>query len=202
MPKVCVRIPWRVEYIKNISVNVCNAYHICLFFMNLNWSVCIKPGKWVIMYVYVSGILPLSTIFLFLFWNCSYITLVFFVFHFILCDVSLRYPILITYIHYLVNFYPFKSTWFHLRILAGFVVLDLQFFCVVFCRSLFVLLFFLVWPLCCLSFFDLRILITPLVSSCPFYFGHFVVWPSSIHGIFKRFTTTYIKLQFTSFHHK
>ena len=32
-----------------------------------------------------------------------------------------------------------------------------------FCRSLFVLLYF--WPLCCLSFFDLRILITLLVSS-------------------------------------
>jgi hypothetical protein len=31
--------------------------------------------------------------------------------------------------------------------------------------SLFVLLSFLFWPLCCLSFFDLRILITPLVSS-------------------------------------
>jgi len=38
-------------------------------------------------------------------------------------------------------------------------------FCVVFYRSLFVLLSFFFWPLCCLSFFDLRILITPLVSS-------------------------------------
>ena len=33
-----------------------------------------------------------------------------------------------------------------------------------FCRSLYVLLYFFFWPLCCLSF-DLRILITPLVSS-------------------------------------
>ena len=32
------------------------------------------------------------------------------------------------------------------------------------CRSLFVLLSFFFWPLCCL-FFDIRILITPLVSS-------------------------------------
>jgi hypothetical protein len=32
--------------------------------------------------------------------------------------------------------------------------------CVMFCRSLFVLLYFFFWPLCCLSF-DLRILITP-----------------------------------------
>ena len=35
----------------------------------------------------------------------------------------------------------------------------------IFCRSFFVLLSFLFWPLWCLSFFDLRILITPLVSS-------------------------------------
>ena len=33
-----------------------------------------------------------------------------------------------------------------------------------FWRSLFVLLSFFFWPLCCLFFFDLRILITPLVS--------------------------------------
>jgi len=47
--------------------------------------------------------------------------------------------------------------------------------CVVFCRSLFVRLSFVFlaivlsvlffWPLCCLSFFDIRILISPLVSS-------------------------------------
>ena len=36
--------------------------------------------------------------------------------------------------------------------------------CVVFCRSLFVLLYFFFWPLCCLAF-ELRILITPLVFS-------------------------------------
>ena len=34
--------------------------------------------------------------------------------------------------------------------------------CVMFCRSLFVLLSFFFWPLCSLSFFDLLILITPL----------------------------------------
>ena len=46
----------------------------------------------------------------------------------------------------------------------------ISFMCM-FCRSLFVLLSFLFWPLCCLFFFDIRILITPLVSSnssCPF----------------------------------
>ena len=34
-----------------------------------------------------------------------------------------------------------------------------------FCRSLFVLLSFFIWPMCCLFFFDIRILITPLISS-------------------------------------
>jgi len=34
-----------------------------------------------------------------------------------------------------------------------------------FCRSLFILLYLFFWPLCCLFFFDIWILITPLVSS-------------------------------------
>ena len=33
-----------------------------------------------------------------------------------------------------------------------------------FCRSLFVLLYFFFWPLCCLFFIDLRLLVSPLVS--------------------------------------
>jgi hypothetical protein len=37
-------------------------------------------------------------------------------------------------------------------------------FCAMICRSLFVLLSFFFWPLHCLSLFDLRLLITPLVS--------------------------------------
>jgi hypothetical protein len=43
-------------------------------------------------------------------------------------------------------------------------------FCVVFCRSLFVLLSFFFWSLCCLSYLDIRILITPLVSSNSSYY--------------------------------
>jgi hypothetical protein len=34
-----------------------------------------------------------------------------------------------------------------------------------FCWLLFVLLYFFFWPLCCLFFFDIRILIAPLISS-------------------------------------
>jgi hypothetical protein len=37
-------------------------------------------------------------------------------------------------------------------------------FCIVFCKSLFVLLSFFFWPLYCLSFFYLQLLITSLVS--------------------------------------
>ena len=37
--------------------------------------------------------------------------------------------------------------------------------CLSFCSSLFVLLFVFFWPLCCLFFFDIRNMITPLVSS-------------------------------------
>ena len=38
-------------------------------------------------------------------------------------------------------------------------------FICMFCGSLFVLLYFFFWSLCCLFFFDIRILITPLASS-------------------------------------
>ena len=38
-------------------------------------------------------------------------------------------------------------------------------FICMFCGSLFVLLYFFFWPLCCMFFFDIRILIAPLVSS-------------------------------------
>ena len=45
-----------------------------------------------------------------------------------------------------------------------------------FCRSLFVILYFFFWPLCCVFFFDLQILITPLVAV-----GYCVVCSSSIY---------------------
>ena len=42
-------------------------------------------------------------------------------------------------------------------------------FCVVFCRLLFVLCFFFCWSLHCMLFFDLSLLITPLVCSSVSY---------------------------------
>ena len=60
----------------------------------------------------------------------------------------------------------------------GVCVTQLQYlyFCVVFCRSLFALLSFFIWSLCCLSFFDLRLLITHLVSSNFSYYAVMQVW--------------------------
>jgi hypothetical protein len=49
--------------------------------------------------------------------------------------------------------------------LSGVHVIRSLVICVMFCRSLFALLPLFFWPLCCLSSFYLRILITPLVSS-------------------------------------
>ena len=50
-----------------------------------------------------------------------------------------------------------------------------------FCRSFVVLLYLFFWPLCCLFFSDIRVLITPLVSSNS-SFGHCVVCSSPIYG--------------------
>ena len=70
-----------------------------------------------------------------------------------------------------MNCWPFQNIPVHPRFLVWFVLPDLLVFWVMFCRSLFVLLSFFFWPLCCMSY-DLRLLITPLVS-----FGHCVVCP-------------------------
>jgi len=58
----------------------------------------------------------------------------------------------------------------------------LSFICM-FCRSLFVLLYFFFWPWCCLFFFDIRVLITPLVFSLFLYF--FLFQPSKLFTIHK-----------------
>ena len=52
----------------------------------------------------------------------------------------------------------------------------LSFMCML-CRSMFLLLYYFFWPFCCLFFFNVRILITLLIS-----FGHCVVCSSSMYG--------------------
>ena len=73
-----------------------------------------------------------------------------------------------------------------LSVLVGFLLLDL-YFRYMFCRSLFVLLYFFFWPLRCLFFFDIRILITPLVSSSSFYhimlYRLHLAWPGFEHTV-------------------
>ena len=60
---------------------------------------------------------------------------------------------------------PFRTTWVQSQLLVGFVLLDPQFSAQCFVdRCQWSCLSFLFWLLCYLSFLDLRILITPLVS--------------------------------------
>ena len=49
----------------------------------------------------------------------------------------------------------------HLSSSPVFSVVRVSFMCM-FCRSFFVLFYFFFWPLCCLFFFDMRILVTSL----------------------------------------
>jgi hypothetical protein len=60
-------------------------------------------------------------------------------------------------------------------------------FMCMFCGSLFAVLYFFFWPLCCPSFFDVQILITPLVSSNSS--RHF------LNSIFSSFLNIHIKLK-------
>jgi hypothetical protein len=66
------------------------------------------------------------------------------------------------------RYFEFKSTSVHPVFSEVRVTRSLVFMCT--CRSLFVLLYFLFWPLCCLFFFDIRNRITPLVSSNSSYY--------------------------------
>jgi hypothetical protein len=68
--------------------------------------------------------------------------------------------------HELLNFPDHLSS--HL-VFCGVRVTRSLVFCVVFCRLMFDLLSFFFWPLCCLSFYDLQILIALLVFSNFFF---------------------------------
>jgi hypothetical protein len=59
-----------------------------------------------------------------------------------------------------------NAQWYLVHVDYIFSYSNFSFMCMI-SRSLFVLLYFFFWPLCCLSFFDLRTLVTPLVSSNP-----------------------------------
>jgi hypothetical protein len=67
------------------------------------------------------------------------------------------------------------------KIIYQFICYSIFGFIYMFCRPLFVLLFIFFWPLGCLFLFDIRILITPLVSSSSSYnhnrvVGVMIVW--------------------------
>jgi hypothetical protein len=85
------------------------------------------------------------------------------------------------------NCSPIRSTWVLPRFLVRFVLLDLTtlVLCVVFCRSLFVLLSFFFWPLCCLSFGHCVVCLLAIVLS------GFLRFKDSDYpfGIYKHFLT-------------
>ena len=62
------------------------------------------------------------------------------------------------------NYLLYRSTGVYTLFLLGVHVAQILDFCVVFCRSLFVLLSLFFWPLCC-RFFEVRFLITSFISS-------------------------------------
>ena len=64
-----------------------------------------------------------------------------------------------------------------------------------FCRSLFVLLYFFFWPLCCLSY-DIQILIAPLVSSNSSYTGQGCDFKSACRNMAKLWLTGLVETQF------
>ena len=85
-------------------------------------------------------------------------------------DLQILITSLLSFGHCVVWPSSIYRLWLHLWYLLAIVLSDLLLF------TDYDYLFGIFWPLCCLTFFDLQILITPLVS-----FGHCAVWPSSIY---------------------
>jgi hypothetical protein len=63
------------------------------------------------------------------------------------------------------NCLPFRSTTVSFPVFSCVPVAQSIVFCVVLCMPFFVLLYVFLWPLYCLYFFELQLLVTPLVSS-------------------------------------
>jgi hypothetical protein len=57
------------------------------------------------------------------------------------------------------------STWVHIKFIMWSVLFDRRFICNVLWTIVFLFCSFFFWPLLCLSLFDLRLLIIPLLSS-------------------------------------
>ena len=75
--------------------------------------------------------------------------------------------------------YPSGASEFIPGFLWGSCYSNFSFICM-FCRSLFVLLYFFFWPLCCLFFFDIQILITSfwyLLAIVLLIILYFFFWP-------------------------
>ena len=74
-------------------------------------------------------------------------------------------------------------------VFSGVCVTKSWVFCVLFCRTLFIILSFFLWTLYCMSlvhvvFFPLNIILHVLVSFCPFSFEHYIACPCFILSFF------------------
>ena len=98
-------------------------------------------------------------------------------------------------IYWCRNCWHVRITWVHPLFLVGFILIDLYFMCML-CRSLFVLLCFFFWPLFCLLFFDIRILIPPLVSSNSSYWCSIWVKGMVFNTTFNNISVIHIGGQF------
>ena len=66
------------------------------------------------------------------------------------------------------------------------------------CGSLFVLLSFFFWPLCCLFFFDIRILIAPLISSNSSY--HMLAGMDEDNKSYEKLRNTFCPMTWFDYH--
>ena len=108
-------------------------------------------------------------------WQCTFYFALLAVYIFLYIVGSVHFTL-----HYWQCAFYFTLLVVYLLLQWGSCYLIFSFMCM-FCRSFFVLLYFFFWPLCCLFLFDIRIVITPVVSStsswqCTFYFALLVVY--------------------------
>ena len=91
-------------------------------------------------------------------------------------DIQVLITPLVSFSHYIACPSSIYGFWLHLWYLFAIVLMTLPLYTYAGCP------FGVFWPLYCLSFLDIRILITPLVS-----FGHYIACPSSIYGFWLPF---------------
>jgi hypothetical protein len=130
----------------DLSVILLATMSVCCPFIHGFWLPPVVSSNWSMSY----SLGWVSTFYL----MSSIISQWFFSYNFIVCYLIVRINFCITGVGHLRS----PSVCSGVRVTRSLVLY------VCFARSLFVLLYFFFWSLCCLFFFDIRILITPLVA--------------------------------------